>query len=375
MKKELETAVSESGFGRRVLAVVAAAVLLPLLLSLIVGTDRLLEQRAELARAQLASLAHSQAVVLAESSDGIPRDFATRLNGRYAAVVDQAGRTHYSSADLPVDLAELVARDSLDLQQSASTVHRLSWYADSTEWSGAVRMVPRAAKRGEGPTFLVVFEPVADWRDLAMDAAPFMAWLIVFGILSALAAALYLMRCYVPALRALQAALRSLAEGRQVAVSSHGVDEVANIATQLRVTADATSRRLAAHAAQSEVDCALLGNLEVDQGIETALPKLLGMTVSRAVGVILIDEVTSTHGRLLRAADKEEPLPIERVMLDTDMLLAVQAAPEGMTVARVEKDRHAFLTPFTQLGAGFFWLWPILRNDKLVSLVDRWLRA
>ncbi|HRX89875.1 MAG TPA: diguanylate cyclase, partial [Steroidobacteraceae bacterium] len=369
MKQATESAVSESDFGRRVLAVVAAAVLLPLLVAVAIGADQLYEQRKELGRTLLLGAAHEQAIALSAKPRAVPEDFAARLNGRYAAVFDADGRATYSKAPLSDDFVALLVMGSSELRNSGLLEKEISWYADSVEWVGVIRALTPSTRTQQPRRYLVVYEPVLHWGEFAVSAVPITAWLLVFGILVALVAALYLMRCYVPALRALQSALRSLADGRQVAVPTQGVDEVAKIATQLRATAAATSRRLAAHAAQSEVDCALLGTLEVDQGIEAALPKLREMTLARAVGVILIDEVTSTHGRLLLAADKDESLPVERVMLDSDMLLAVSAAPEGMTVARVEKERHAFLAPFTHLSAGFFWLWPIVRGDKLLALL------
>ncbi|MCB1623223.1 MAG: EAL domain-containing protein [Pseudomonadales bacterium] len=370
MKRTANNAVSESAFGRRVLAVVAAAVLLPLVLALVLGANLALEQSAAFERRLLTAVAHQQALALQTSPQGIPRELAQQLNGHYAALLNETGRLVYSSVAVSEDFAALLATATrLPHDQVDETSRDISWYADSAEWRGVLRTITREDAGRRTREYLLVYEPVPRWYDSMVAAAPLTAWLLVGGIVAALAAALYLMRCYVPALRALQSALRALADGGQVAVPTQGVDEVAKIATQLRVTAAATSRRLAAHAAQAEVDCALLGTLEVDQGIEAALPKLLTMTLSRAVGVILVDEVTSSHGRLLLAGEQEQSLPVERVMLDAEMLVAVSAAPEGMTVARVEQDRHGFLVPFTYLGAGFFWLWPVMRNDKLLALL------
>ena len=366
MKQTAESAVSESAFGRRVLAVVAAAVLLPLLFVLVLEFRERLDQQAALARAALATIAHEQAMVQPDSPS---ENLAALIPGRYAVLMDRDGRIIATTAKVSDEFVAFFRQESSELQRASTVSRELSWFGDSAEWRGVIRGVSQPKDAGTASSYLAVYEPVPDWRDAALAAAPRTAWLLVLGIVTALVAALYLMRCYVPALRALQSALRSLADGRQVAVATQGVDEVAKIATQLRATAAATSRRLAAHAAQSEVDCALLGTMEVDQGIETALPKLVTMTLSRAAGVILIDEVTSSHGRLLLAADKEESLPVERVMLDPEMLLAVSTASEGMTIARVEKARHAFLAPFAQLGAGFFWLWPVLRNDKLLAVL------
>ena len=89
MKQTAESAVSESAFGRRVLAVVAAAVLLPLLFVLVLEFRERLDQQAALARAALATIAHEQAMVQPDSPS---ENLAALIPGRYAVLMDRDGR-------------------------------------------------------------------------------------------------------------------------------------------------------------------------------------------------------------------------------------------------------------------------------------------
>ena len=118
-----------------------------------------------------------------------------------------------------------------------------------------------------------------------------------------------------------------------------------------------------------EVDRALLAASEIDRALDVVLPKFRELTRSQCVGVILLDPTAHAHGRLFMAALGATELPVQRVTFDSAMIATVRDAPEGLTVARIEESRHAFLVSMRDVGAEFFWLWPVIDEDRLSALL------
>ena len=173
MKRTANNAVSESAFGRRVLAVVAAAVLLPSVLALVLGANLALEQSAAFERRLLTAVAHQQALALQTSPQGIPRELAQQLNGHYAALLNETGRLVYSSVAVSEDFAALLATATrLPHDQVDETSRDISWYADSAEWRGVLRTITREDAGRRTREYLLVYEPVPRWYDSMVAAAP-----------------------------------------------------------------------------------------------------------------------------------------------------------------------------------------------------------
>jgi predicted signal transduction protein with EAL and GGDEF domain len=57
------------------------------------------------------------------------------------------------------------------------------------------------------------------------------------------------------------------------------------------------------------------------------------------------------------------------VTFDSEMLATVSEAPEGMTIARMEESRHEFLAAMRDAGAEFFWLWPVVDDERLSAML------
>src|SRR5204863_8923143 len=62
-------------------------------------------------------------------------------------------------------------------------------------------------------------------------------------------------------------------------------------------------------------------------------------------------------------------LPVQRVNLDPAMIATIREAPDGLTIARVEETRHAFLASMRDAGAEFFWLWPVVDDEHVSSML------
>ena len=88
------------------------------------------------------------------------------------------------------------------------------------------------------------------------------------------------------------------------------------------------------------------------------------------VAITLIDADSADHGRVYFTAPQMTDLPVVRVELDPDMLATLYEAREGVTIARWEPLRHSLLRPLAELGAGFFWVWPVVSGDRLAAVLS-----
>ena len=72
---------------------------------------------------------------------------------------------------------------------------------------------------------------------------------------------------------------------------------------------------------------------------------------------------------MYRATEGVDSLPVSRVEFDPELIDALSATDEGVTIARAEPVRHSFLEPLRELGSEFFWVWPVVSNGRLAALL------
>ena len=147
------------------------------------------------------------------------------------------------------------------------------------------------------------------------------------------------------------------------------VEEFAPLEREFNLTSLALQRDWRAFEVLGEVDRALLAASEIDRALDVILPKFRELTRAQCVGVILLDPTAHAHGRMFMAALGADELPVQRVTFDPAMISTVREAPEGLTIARIEEARHAFLASMRDAGAEFFWLWPVVDEDRLSALL------
>jgi len=51
------------------------------------------------------------------------------------------------------------------------------------------------------------------------------------------------------------------------------------------------------------------------------------------------------------------------------LIETLQSAVKGLTIARCEDERHSFLRPLRQVGAQFFWAWPVFSGDRMGAIL------
>ena len=93
--------------------------------------------------------------------------------------------------------------------------------------------------------------------------------------------------------------------------------------------------------------------------LDAILTRVQRVTGCSSAGIVLRDHDAPWRGRVYLAAKSCRDLPVSRVALDDDMMVTLAAEPEALTVARCEDARHSFLVPLKELGAEFFWVWPV----------------
>jgi len=362
--------VLRSGLTRRLWLLITLAMLIPVSLSVLSRWFDAEETRASLQNQELTALSRDKASTLLFSSRVLPEDFAFGLDGRYLVVLDGTGSARYRSSPVPDELVQLFGRRAPQGEHAPSGTTILAWYAAGREWRGAVTYLPPSIPGNPGSSdIIVVFAPEATFGSTASALVPTALVLLVLTIVMSFAVAAIVSERYLTPLRALQRALARLRERRFETLPRGTVEEFMALEREFNATSISLERDWRAFEVLGEVDRALLAASEIDRALDVVLPKFRELTRSQCVGVILLDPTAHAHGRLFMSALGANELPVQRVTFDSAMIATVRDAPEGLTVARIEESRHAFLIAMRDVGAEFFWLWPVIDEERLSALL------
>ena len=104
--------VLRSGLTRRLWAIIALAMLVPVTLAVVSHWLEAEERRARLQNQELTALSRDKASSLLFNARAIPADFSRDLEGRYLVVLDGAGAARFSNAPVPDELVQLFAHRS-----------------------------------------------------------------------------------------------------------------------------------------------------------------------------------------------------------------------------------------------------------------------
>jgi diguanylate cyclase (GGDEF)-like protein len=364
------SSVLRSGLMRRLWLIIAVAMLVPVCLAVLSRWLEAEERRATLQNQELAALSRDKASMFLVNSRSMPDDFTRGLEGRYLVVLDGAGTARFTSAPVPDELVQLFGQRAPHAVEAPGGTTIFAWYASGREWRGAMTYVrPADANDRLAGYTVVVFAPEAAFGTALIELVPTGLGLIALALVMAFAAAAIITERYLPPLRALHRSLQRLRERRFETLPRLGVDELAPLEREFNQTSLSLQRDWRGFEVLGEVDRALLAASEIDRALDVVLPKFRELTRSQCVGVILLDPTAHAHGRLFMAALGADELPVQRVTFDPAMIATVREAPEGMTIARVEETRHAFLLSMRDAGAEFFWLWPVIDDDRLSAML------
>ena len=362
--------VLRSGLTRRLWLILCLAMLLPTSIALLSHWLEVEQRRVSLQNQELIALSRDKASTLLFNGRNVPEDFARGLDGRHMVVLDGAGNTRFSNTPVPDELLQVfVKRVPLAVDAPSGTTI-LAWYASGREWRGAMTWLPpRDASNLLTATVIVVFAPERSFGTAAPELAPRALGLLLLIVIIGFAVATMIGERYLPPLRALQRGLERLRERRFESLARGTVPELEPLERAFNQTSLSLSRDWRGFEVLGEVDRALLAASEIDRALDTVLPKFRELTRSQCVGVILLDPTAHSHGRMFMAAHGASELPVQRVNFDPAMIATVREAPEGLTIARIEESRHSFLISMRDVGAEFFWLWPVVDDERLAAML------
>ncbi len=174
---------------------------------------------------------------------------------------------------------------------------------------------------------------------------------------------------YLPTLRRLRRALQQLPERRiTVEVDPRASTELQEIVEAFNRAGEIIASQRDTAGALAEIDTLLIAGGDFEYVIDRVLKLVCGVTQARNVGVTLIDSDAEGHGRLF-AVSADGDFPVNRVVLDDGMASTLLESKTGLTIMRCEDERHSFLKPMQVDGSQFFWVWPVVVNDRLAAIL------
>lgn len=286
-------------------------------------------------------------------------------SGSRVAIFAADGRLVHAQSPVHPDVLDTLARLVREAPQGSTL---LSWSANGQAWTGTT--APLLAANGVGfEGTLVSFAPTAPAVDPFLAALRMLPLVLLLALLGAAFAAAIIVRRYEPPLRRVVQALDALREGRALPVPRTDVEGVADLVESCNAASVEVTERLLALENLNEIDRMLLASADLEQMLEVVLSRVQVVMRCHSVGITLIDSDTNTHGRMYLATSISRDLPVNRIPLDGDMLATLLQGAEGLTVARCEPGRHSFLEPLEQMGASFYWIWPVICEQRLVAVL------
>ena len=302
--------------------------------------------------------------------DWIWKETATTTVQMYVAVVDADGQILHAIGSVPSDFGKMFGEQISLAGERSAAVRSLSWQGGGNEWHGVLTHIPLVNERITAVPWAVV----AFSRDVPLVARSSAIWeMLPFVLVLALAATwgttVYLGRRYRQPLRRLQESLPSLALRRFEPILPCGADEPRQLIEELNRCASSLHEQFHALETFGEIDKLLLGSAELEQVLDAILSRVQSVTRCHCVGITLRDSDAPGRGRVYIAANGLSELPVNRVELDDDMLTTLATESKGLTIARCEDGRHSFLKPLKDVGADFFWVWPVSVADRIEAIL------
>jgi len=294
----------------------------------------------------------------------------TDIPGATVVVVDADGEVLHSPQTLPADTAHMFAEHITLPGERGASLDYLAWQDGGIEWHGVLKHVPLVSER----VTTVPWGVVSFSREASFFGHSQQIWIALLGavvvlLVCAALGAHHLARRYLAALNPLQQGLPALAGHRFNPLPAEGADEPRELVETFNRAALTLREQFHALETLGEIDKLLLGSAELEQVLEGILPRVQAVTHCHCVGITLRDADAPGRGRVYLAASGLTDLPVARVLLDDDMLITLATEHRGLTVARCEETRHSFLKPMKELGADFFWVWPVNVAERVEAIL------
>lgn len=286
------------------------------------------------------------------------------------AVVDAEARVLYNVGPLSTDATHIFA-DHITLSgERAGTLHAISWQDGGIEWHGVIQPMQLANERITAvPWAIVSFSREQTFLTRSQQVWHLLPFMLLAVVICAIAGGVHLARRYLPAVRAVRGGLAQLPVRRYEPLLVPGTDELRGLVEGFNRTAMALHEQFRALETLGEIDKLLLGSAELEQVLDAVLSRVQTVTRCDCVGITLRDADAPGRGRVYLAGSGLTDLPVRRVELDDDMITTLAGESSGLTVTRCEDARHSFLKPLKEIGAEFFWVWPVSVSDRVEAIL------
>jgi diguanylate cyclase (GGDEF)-like protein len=282
--------------------------------------------------------------------------------------LDGGGRLLSGSLENSTTLSDLFLR-RMSESGHASGARPVAWHDGHNAWVGSVAALATLPATPGAQLAMIAAAPVKPLAYFLTGSVSNYLPLGALAVALALIAGAVISASYLPTLRKLRRALVQLPE-RRIAVeidrrASSELLEVVDAFNRASIIID--SQRETA-GALADIDTLLIAGGEFEYVIDRVLTLICGVTQARNVGVTLIDSDAEGHGRLF-AVSADGDFPVNRVVLDDQMATTLHESRTGLTIMRCEDERHSFLKPLNLDGSQFFWVWPVVVNDRLAAIL------
>ncbi|MFT3906997.1 MAG: EAL domain-containing protein [Steroidobacteraceae bacterium] len=270
------------------------------------------------------------------------------------------------------DLQFLFARErDYSGQGSHGAITLRAWQLNDSALRGAVtRIAVQPAGLSAPDWILIAYQPQQEgllaWQQLSVG----LPWQLLAGLLIVLIAAYALRSRWAPLLAELRHGLRQLADGHLDPIElGDAADEPRLVGMEFNQAVAALAERLKVQAALAEVDRRLLAAGEFEQSLDAVLMAVRQITRSHGTVLALLDRDAPNHARCYYSIGVGGSSGVNRTVLDGHWLECLAENRDGVTIARWEPDRHVFLESLDEAGAGFYWVWPVMRHEQLVAIL------
>jgi diguanylate cyclase (GGDEF)-like protein len=287
-----------------------------------------------------------------------------------AILVDADGRVLHSSTAVTSETGHMIAEHITLLGERGGSLDNLSWQNGGEEWHGVLKHIPLVDERITAvPWGVIAYTPAVPFFVRSQNVWALLPFGILTLLVSAVIATRYITRNYLAAVRALRQGLPALEARRFDPLLLVGKDEPSELIGAFNRAASSLQEQFHAFETLGEIDKLLLGSADLENVLEGILSRVQGVTRCLCVGITLRDADAPGRGRIYLAANGLTDLPVTRVELDDDMLTTLASESRGLTIARCEDIRHSFLKPLKELGAEFFWVWPVNVSDRVEAIL------
>jgi len=303
--------------------------------------------------------------------DWLWKDLSGGLLATPIAVVDADGIILQATVPLMSETARMFAHAIQapgTVRSSASQL--LSWQGSGEEWHGVLTHLSLIDERVTTvPWGVIAVARGTPFLNRSIEIWALMPVTLLAALLVGWVGAVWLTRRHVPAMKAVEQGLRGLTERHYERLSVAAADEARDLVRTFNSSAGALEEQFRALQTLGEIDQLLLGSADLEQVLESILERVQTVTRCHSVGITLRDADAPGRGRIYMAANGLTGLPVNRIELDSDMVETLSSEKRGLTVTRCEEHRHSFLKPLNEIGSEFFWVWPVMPNDRVEAIL------